>query len=1524
MIRTDTTDANGFYLFDNLDPGPYFVQVAPSNFAVGGLLDGWYSSTPTGTETTGVNGGTTTADIDSDDNGVNTNTPETGGVYSGEIVLTRGVNEPTAEGHLSNNPADGLNFRGNFGETDENSNLTIDFGFIPPMSLGNRVWIDETAGTTTGYNDGIQNGAEAGVGGVRVELWRDTNGTPGLQLSGASPDTFIRYTTTDADGYYLFQRLQPSAGNNYFVHIPDDNFGDVTGDTVAGNPLLNYISSFDANQTTVPADDAEDMDDNGVDPADPVTDGVTSPEIVMAYGAEPLTPANETDISPDTVTYGAGNVGTFGQTDANSNLTMDFGFITPLYSLGNRVWYDTDNDGEIDVDPVIPANSEAGVGGVRVELYQDTNGNGVYNAGVDLPLAGGPSFTTTDATGYYRFDGLPAGDYVVVIPSSQFAAGALLEGYWSSGTSINGSGAVSDTFAPDPDLGPDGVAGGTDDDRDSDDNGATTFSGNAINYVSSAAVTLGPGTSEPTGETAPNGQGTFDNRANMTVDFGFFTVEIGDLIFLDSVVDGLYNPANDSELAGATVGLYASDNITLLDTVVTGADGLYEFTGLPQGSYIVKVTPPAGFVSTNDLGTTANPDNNTDNDDNGPGTAVGQVTSGTLIMTPGEKGPNATGVTADPTVDFGFKTVYSLGNRVWFDTNNNGLIDIDLVIPANSEVGVAGVTVEVYQDTNGSGVYDAGDTPPAGVPSVATTDANGYYRFDNLPAGNYVVVIPADNFTTGGTTDALVSYWSSGTSIDASGTISDGTSIVADDPDDDVDSDENGVTTFSGNAINYVSSAAVTLGAQAEPTSDGDHPTPDPAGEAPNNQSNRTVDFGFYHVEVGNQVFVDLLTENGAYNAADDLPLPYATVKLFASNGINEIPVGPDGILGTPGDIAGGVTTSNSAAGNYLFGGLPEGDYIIKVTPPNGYSSTTDAHSPADTTNPNANTDNNDNGVGTGTGEVSSSPAHPVNLNPGGSAAKPNISVNNSTGTTTDLTLDFGFTVSLAKTIISTDAVHTANPNVTIGEIITYEITMLIPGGTLNNVTVVDTPQTGLAFVDCIEIDVPVGVTSTEIPDGVCSASDGDGSDPLATNNPLIENNGGRATFDFGNIINSGTAPRLLTIRYSVIVLDIDANQNGGIRTNAVVWNSDVETKTVSAPTVRIVEPEMSIDKNATPASALIGSTITFTIDVAHAAQSTADAFDVVVTDQIPAGLTFISGSLTAAGSATLTSNNYNAATNTLTLKWDEFRLGQTARVTFQAIFVGPAPVVNSANVEWTSLLIDPLVDNTPPVPDVPVQLSPYNVNATERWYDPSAPVGVNDYQVRDSVILGLPVDESDDAGNSAKTLPATGFAPGIMTNLPPMPEGFSYAQTDLWIEIQKLGLRMNIVGVPLDSDTDEWDLTWLGSDAGWLEGTAYPTHAGNSAITAHTTLSNGQDGPFAELNALSYGDRVIVHLGGQKYIYEVRENRRVRPTDVNSVLRHEEYPWLTLITCQNYNESSDSYLYRIAVRAVLVSVEVE
>jgi sortase (surface protein transpeptidase) len=38
--------------------------------------------------------------------------------------------------------------------------------------------------------------------------------------------------------------------------------------------------------------------------------------------------------------------------------------------------------------------------------------------------------------------------------------------------------------------------------------------------------------------------------------------------------------------------------------------------------------------------------------------------------------------------------------------------------------------------------------------------------------------------------------------------------------------------------------------------------------------------------------------------------------------------------------------------------------------------------------------------------------------------------------------------------------------------------------------------------------------------------------------------------------------------------------------------------------------------------------------------------------------------------------------------------------------------------------------------------------------------------------------------------------------------------------------------------------------------------------------------------------------------------------------LKHEELPWVTLVTCRGYDEATGTYKYRVLVRAELVEVK--
>lgn len=175
----------------------------------------------------------------------------------------------------------------------------------------------------------------------------------------------------------------------------------------------------------------------------------------------------------------------------------------------------------------------------------------------------------------------------------------------------------------------------------------------------------------------------------------------------------------------------------------------------------------------------------------------------------------------------------------------------------------------------------------------------------------------------------------------------------------------------------------------------------------------------------------------------------------------------------------------------------------------------------------------------------------------------------------------------------------------------------------------------------------------------------------------------------------------------------------------------------------------------------------------------------------------------------------------------------------------------------------------------------------------------------------------------ATKRNPQTGFPPGVVTLLPEQPAEKAYTDLgNLWIEIPKLNLKTSITGVPLTAN--DWDVTWLNRQVGWLEGTAYPTWEGNTVLTAHAYTADGEAGPFALLQYLKYGDTVIIQLGDMKYTYAIRANLLINPNNTYWLTKHEKLDWVTLITCQQYNEKTKSYRYRRVVRAVLISAEQE
>jgi LPXTG-site transpeptidase (sortase) family protein len=320
--------------------------------------------------------------------------------------------------------------------------------------------------------------------------------------------------------------------------------------------------------------------------------------------------------------------------------------------------------------------------------------------------------------------------------------------------------------------------------------------------------------------------------------------------------------------------------------------------------------------------------------------------------------------------------------------------------------------------------------------------------------------------------------------------------------------------------------------------------------------------------------------------------------------------------------------------------------------------------------------------------------------------------------------------------------------------------------------------------------------------------------------------------------------------------------------TNAGTGNAASDSLLVSAAI--IIDP--AVTKTGDPTTAQVGDTVTFTLNVFN--NGTADATNVVVTDPLPAFLDYVGVSAPGA-----TSTAYDLPTNTVTITYAIVQPSDffTITITTQVNALGSPPGgTNTVDLVSGSADSDPTnnVDSTP---------------------------------ITIVVVSDLPS-------------PETGYAPGIKTEIPVQSRESFYAQYEnITLRIPALGVAAPVVGVPM-SETG-WDVTWLWNQIGYLDGTAFPGWEGNSVLTSHVYLPNGLPGPFVNLKQLRWGERVILDSYGTRYTYEVRENSLVSPTDPR-ILDHEDNTWLTLLTCQGYDDDLGTYRWRRVVKAVLIAVE--
>ena len=186
-----------------------------------------------------------------------------------------------------------------------------------------------------------------------------------------------------------------------------------------------------------------------------------------------------------------------------------------------------------------------------------------------------------------------------------------------------------------------------------------------------------------------------------TIDAGLYQyATIGDRIWDDANANGIQD-GGEGGLAGVTVNLYDGAG-NLQDSMTTDGSGNYSFQVVP-GTYYVAFLPPADRTfSPQYAGSDPALDSNAD------------TTTGLTDPVTVTSGQN------ESTLDAGLYQPAILGDRVWEDTDKDGIQDA-------GEPGISGVTVNLY-DTAGN------------LLQTTTTAANGAYSF-TIPPGAYVVQV---------------------------------------------------------------------------------------------------------------------------------------------------------------------------------------------------------------------------------------------------------------------------------------------------------------------------------------------------------------------------------------------------------------------------------------------------------------------------------------------------------------------------------------------------------------------------------------------------------------------------------------------------------------------------------------------------------------------------------------------------------------------------------------------------------------
>lgn len=295
----------------------------------------------------------------------------------------------------------------------------------------------------------------------------------------------------------------------------------------------------------------------------------------------------------------------------------------------------------------------------------------------------------------------------------------------------------------------------------------------------------------------------------------------------------------------------------------------------------------------------------------------------------------------------------------------------------------------------------------------------------------------------------------------------------------------------------------------------------------------------------------------------------------------------------------------------------------------------------------------------------------------------------------------------LTKTLTATSEGGSSGTNVLIGEVLTYQIDIVVPKGYVYEAAIVDTLPEGLIYVaGSAELTrtFTTGLNSSTNPGAVNAASSG--TAVALSDGTHITIVGDTAVRVFlGDVINSdtdGTAESYrLTFQAVVSNESGIGNDAGQTLTNDGTFNflnginQATTLKTSSDPTVTIHESNVAIDQlSSSPWILTEAGTIEYTLTITNpSGANVATAYDLVVTDSIPfdadewTGMSIVSSSGT--GTAGAITNNSNLGSGQLNIAVDSLPAGESLTIVFRATADGTPELTTEVdsmnNVSWVS-----------------------------------------------------------------------------------------------------------------------------------------------------------------------------------------------------------------------------------------------